>query len=159
MTGRPHGGIKGAVTTTALRDADLLALHSYWLAKRGDRSMPARADIDPTEIKTLLPYLTLHDMAPPNRYRIRLVGTAIVDFVGRDFTGKQAGTEMPPEAARTMHLLLDTVAETRLPLFRAGKAWWWKEKAYRDFEACFLPLSADGKTVNMILGGVKTTLR
>jgi hypothetical protein len=151
--------IERAATVAQLSDPHLLALHAYWLAKRGDRTMPAREDIDPSEIKPLLPYMTMHDMREADRYRIRLVGTAIVAFVGRDFTGQLAGVEMPPEAAQMMRKILDTVAETRSPLFRAGKAWWWKEKAYRDFEACFLPLSSDGKTVTMILGGVKAGLK
>jgi hypothetical protein len=147
--------VERTATVGALRDPHMQALHSYWLAKRGDRSMPARKDIDPSEIKPLLPYVMMIDMEAPYRYRMRLVGTGIVDFIGRDFTGRIAGSEMPPDAARMMHAILDTVAEFRSPIFRAGKAYWWKEKAYRDFEACFLPLSNDDKTVNIILGGMK----
>ena len=30
-------------------------MHQYWLDKKGERPMPARSDIEPTEIKDLLP--------------------------------------------------------------------------------------------------------
>jgi hypothetical protein len=134
-------------TIAVLRDPQMQALHTYWLAKCGARAMPAREDIDPSEIK------------PPNRYRIRLVGTAVVDFLGREITGQMAGAHMPPDAERTMYRILDTVAETRAPVFRAGKAYWSSEKAFYDFEACFLPLSRDGRAVNLILSGVRPTLK
>lgn len=147
-------GVAEAEFTAAPRSAILVALHAYWLAKRGDRAMPSRADIDPAEIKGLLPHVMLYDAAPATRYRIRLVGEAIVQFVGRNMTGHDAGTGMDPQPAAMMRAILDAVADGGAPRFRAGKAYWWKEKAYRDFEACFLPLSPDGKAVNIILAGV-----
>ena len=54
--------------------------------------------------------------------------------------------------------ILDAVATERAPKFRAGKAHWQPDKSYRDFEACFLPLSSDGETVDIILGGIKFPL-
>lgn len=137
------------------RDPDLVALHAYWLAKRGARDLPSRPDIAPAEIKPLLPHLILYDAAPERRYRMRLVGESIVQFLGRNMTGQDATAQMEEKPAATMRALLDRVVETRQPVFRAGKAWWWREKAYRDFEACFLPLAPDGAEVNIILAGVK----
>jgi hypothetical protein len=147
--------ITGADFIDAPRDADLAALHRSWLGKCGARRMPSRADVDPAEIKELLPYVILYDADPERRFRIRLVGEAIVTFVGRNFTGSEAASGMEPNAAATMHAILNLVAESGTPRFRAGKAYWWREKAYRAFEACFLPLSPDDRTVNIILGGVK----
>ena len=60
-------------------------LYHYWLAKRGDRAMPARKDINPAEIPVLLPYLVIVDKAE-DRFRYRLVGTAVVEQFGHDFT-------------------------------------------------------------------------
>ena len=57
-------------------------------------------------------------------------------------------------AATVMNAVLARVANSGAPLFRSGKAFWLAEKSYRDFEACYLPLSADGETVDMIIGGV-----
>ena len=50
--------------------------------------------------------------------------------------------------------ILDAVTSERAPKFRAGKTHWQLDKTYGDFEACFLPLSADGETVNIVLGAI-----
>jgi len=95
---------------------------------------------------------------PGGGYTIRLVGDEVERFVGRNATGERAGSVMPPRAAELMVTILDAVATERAPKFRAGKAHWYQDKAYRDYEACFLPLSADGETVDIILGGVRFPL-
>ncbi len=88
------------------------------------------------------------------QHSIRLVGENIVRFVGRNNTGESATIEMPEDAAAIKNAVLDQVAETRSPRFRIGKTFWHREKSYRDFEACYLPLSPDGEAVDMILGGI-----
>ena len=65
------------------------------------------------------------------------------------------GKRLTPDAGRVMTMVLETVIGSKSPRFRSGKAFWKPEKSYRDFESCFLPLSADGETVDMILGGMK----
>jgi hypothetical protein len=137
----------------APRHADLRALHHYWNAKRGARAMPGRADINPAEIKPLLPDVMIWSALDP--FLIRLVGDHIVRFVGANNTGRPATHGMPTDAASRMRAVIATVIESRSPRFRFGKAYWLAEKSYRDFEACFLPLSADGESVDMILGGLK----
>jgi len=117
--------------------------------------MPARADFDPTEIPALLPHIIMYGVAPEGGgYTVRLVGEEVVRFVGRNAAGGPAGATMPPRAAEMLIQILDTVTAERAPKFRAGKAHWHPDKNYRDFEACFLPLSADGETVNIVLGGI-----
>ena len=73
-----------------------------------------------------------------------------------DATGRGAplAPGMPPRAAEMTIEILDAVTGERMPKFRAGKAHWHPDKGYRDFEACFLPLSADGESVNIVLGGI-----
>jgi hypothetical protein len=139
----------------APRDPVLVALHAYWLRKCGGRRMPSRADIDPAEFREHLPHVIMYDVDADGGFRIRLVGEAVVAFIGHNFTGRDAATGLEPDAAATMRSILRAVAEGGTPRFRAGKAWWWREKAYRDFEACFLPLAPDARTVNIIFGGVR----
>ena len=54
-----------------------------------------------------------------------------------------------------MTWLLDSVVTSRVPKFRTGKAFWARQQEYRSYEAAFMPLSADGQTVNMIFAGMK----
>jgi len=137
----------------APRQPALQTIYSYWQAKRGARPMPARADISPAELKAVLPDIMIWSAVPP--YLVRLVGDNIVRFVGRNDTGFPATHTMPPDAAQGMTDVFTQVIQTKTPRFRLGKAYWTPEKSYRDFEACFLPLGADGETADMILGGLK----
>lgn len=122
--------------------------------------MPSRADISPAGMKALLPYVMMWSVeAAGEPYRVRLVGEHIVRFVGQNYTGQSATHTMPPDAAASMLNVLGQVCASRAPRFRIGKAFWKPEKAYCDYEACFLPLSADGETVNLILGGLKFDYR
>jgi hypothetical protein len=65
---------------------------------------------------------------------------------------------MPPRAAKMLRAILDAVTQEREPRFRAGKAHWQPDKRHRDYEACFLPLSAGGERVGAILGAVSFPL-
>ena len=138
-------------------DLRIKALYKYWDGLRHGRLAPARRDIDPMAIPAVLPYIIMYDVLPNGGYNIRLVGEAVVDFVGRNGTGGPAGSMLPPEAAEVVISVLDAVVAERAPKFRAGKAHWQPDKSYRDFEACFLPLSADGETVNIVLGAISVS--
>jgi hypothetical protein len=147
--------ITEAAYIDAPRDPHTRALYEYWDGLRAGRAMPARADVDPTQIPALLPYIIMYDVPTSGEgYRIRLVGEEVVGFVGSSSAGTVAGTIMPPRSAEMMLRILGAVVAERAPKFRAGKAHWQPDKTYRDFEACFLPLSADGERVNIVLGGV-----
>jgi len=150
----PPGGIRDAHDLPAPVDPILVRLYAYWEGKRADRLMPSRADIDPAELRGLIYHVMLYDVVEPGRlYRIRLVGQAIIDFVGVNNAGKLATETMPPDAAKRMLEILTSVVSERKPPFRTGYAHWHQDKSYRQFEACFLPLSSDGETVDKILSG------
>jgi hypothetical protein len=150
----PADGIRDGNDLAAPVDPILIRLVAYWDSKRGGRRMPSRADIDPTELRALVHNVMLYDVVEPGAlYRIRLVGQAIVDFVGVNMTGKWATDTMPPDAAKRMIEILSSVVINGAPRFRAGHAYWHRDKSYRKFEACFLPLSLDDRTVDKILAG------
>jgi len=138
----------------APRNSRISALLAYWNRVRGERKMPARADIDPAAIPRLLPHVFMYSVGSHGGYTIRLVGEDVVSFVGRNATGAPAGAIMPPRSAGVIVQILDAVTNERVPKFRAGKAHWLAAKSYRNYEACFLPLSADGESVDIVLGGV-----
>ena len=148
-------GIKDAYDIPAPIDPILVELFAYWQAKRGTRSMPSRGDIDPVELRGLVNHVMLYDIGEPGRpFPVRLAGGAIVDFVGQNNTGKLPEETLPPVAAKRFVAILTDVVTRRAPRFRAGKAYWHLGKSYRSFEACFLPLSPDDRTVDIILSGL-----
>ena len=64
-------------------------LRDYWESKQCGRIAPARADIDPSEIKSLLPYLIITDLfSDPLRVRIRLAGTTVCEAFGFNVAGR-----------------------------------------------------------------------
>ena len=132
--------------------ANLRSIYAYWLAKRGVRAMPQRADLDPTEITPrLLPGITLVDVVPDHRrYVYRLVGTMEAEVRGYDPTGKSVGEAYFGENAEDATECYDRVLATRaavldpLPFLE-------RKRGYSGAESLFLPLSNDGSSVNMIM--------
>jgi hypothetical protein len=129
-------------------------LRAYWDLKRGTRPMPARAAIDPLDLKRHLGWLILAEILPDRSdARWRLIGTNIVDAYGRDSTGKllsQIGDDMDPDYRRFLAASYRAVVEHaaivrgRGPLTVVDRAW-------RRFDALSLPLDAGDGTVGMVL--------
>jgi hypothetical protein len=136
--------------------ANTAAFYRYWDGKRGDRTMPSRADIDPLEMKSWLAGIALIDIkrdhARPERYelRYRLIGTQLTKLRGRDVTGMRVeigyfGANL--DAALENYRL---VIEERTPVYD-----WDRTPSpdgfAREGETLLLPLAADGETVDMVL--------
>lgn len=123
---------------------------AYWTAKRGRRSMPRRRDIDPAEIPRLLPNLQIVDVLD-DHFRYRLVGTALVEAFGRDYTGKDPRELFPGPRGIFVCDLYRSVCETRQPVFTRNGYVTTKDV---DLVAnrLYLPLSKDDHRVNMVMG-------
>lgn len=135
-----------------LRNKTIKAAFDYWNEKRADRDMPARGDIDPAEIVPLLPHVMLVDVAhDPLDFSFRLVGTEVVHRYGREFTGR-----------RLLDLDLDHVKqqvfeEYSLSVERGQPEYFVDDYMMTDgrvmhFERLLMPLSDDGRQVNMLFG-------
>lgn len=129
----------------------LQELYEYWDRKRGSRLMPGRGDIDPVDLKTMLPLLILIDVVPdPRRYIYRLVGTHEVEMRGGDPTGKAVAEAYYAESAEDTARYLDHVVTTRQPVLYRGIYQPLSTRTQRE-DVLFLPLSKDDETVTMIL--------
>lgn len=145
---RPDNAMKPVAEA---RSRLLQRIYAYWLEKRGDRAMPARADLDPIDIPALLPNLVLIDVLPPDaRLKVRLVGTWIVNLFGGDYTGRYLDEIDFGEAKDDIVREYGAAAAGAVPVC--------SDHRYRnlggelfDIERLILPLSADGETVTMLL--------
>lgn len=94
-------------------------MNAYWQEKRGERSLPAWSDIDPSQIPRLLPNMIVIGVEHgPLRFRYRLAGTQIVEFRG-EITGHYLG-EIPwssPAGQAVVQQGLSRVVAERIPLF------------------------------------------
>jgi len=62
-------------------------LFDYWTEKRGTRAAPSRTDIEPADIRTLLPNVFICDLASDGQLNFRLAGTALCALHGRELKG------------------------------------------------------------------------
>jgi hypothetical protein len=63
-------------------------LSAYWHGKMSEGNVPRRQDIDPVELKSLLPYMIVVEIeADPFRVLYRLAGTKVVEMNQIELTG------------------------------------------------------------------------
>ncbi len=131
---------------------------AYWLRQRGTRVMPCKRDIDPTEIpRSLLPHLQILDVVDSGaRFRYRLIGTALVQAYGRDYTGTYADELVSSERARFIQGVYRAVYERKVPVFSHNR---YHTARGRDLIAnrLYMPLTHEGSTVDYILGALNFT--
>jgi hypothetical protein len=145
--------------SASIFDERLVALYDYWCDKRGDRAMPSRSDIDPVEMRPLLPHLMLLDVVDGGRdFRYRLVGTEIERNFGPPLTGRLIGDVLSGDYLAYILALHRRVLAEAAPAYaensfndeRSGYAIVAPHKrAYR----LSMPLSKTGDAIDMLLCG------
>jgi hypothetical protein len=127
-------------------------LYRYWRSIAPPGALPGRQHLDPVDIPDLLSCLWLLDVQrEPFRLRYRLVGTTIVEAIGREVTGQWLDEAHPNIEDRAAFLArYSGVVENGHPSWRKGHPRLW---AHRDFgiaENLLLPFARDGQTVDML---------
>lgn len=131
----------------------LKELYAYWLSKKGSRIAPPRSAIKPSELRSLLPTIALIDViGDPPRFCFRLFGTSLAAAYGQDLTGKFLDEididHIDIEVLRQAEeVVLKCNVQTGRVLFTK------RDGRHIEYERIALPLSNDGRTVNMILVG------
>ena len=130
----------------------MLALHAYWRSKQRGRPMPAPSDIDPAEIRPLLPSLIIAEyVGTPARVRYRLVGTQQVYYNGLDFTGlylDEIDWGFEDAFVRLVHA---TLLKTAAPVLGRYQ-WGFRDSVLGFAEFGAFPLSDEGATVSRCVG-------
>lgn len=128
--------------------------YEYWNAKRGDRPMPARRDIDPAEITALLPHVVLIDVLRdsdfgPLDFRYRLMGTAIEGHLEGRYTGHRMSEIPHQQPPGRLWSNFETVVKTREPLI-TRVPYIGPHKDFLAAQDLITPLSSDGSNVDML---------
>jgi hypothetical protein len=147
-------GILNEINPVELENPTLAFLKSYWDAKRGDRAMPARADIKPSEMKEHLGWVIVLDALPGFAdFRYRTIGTRVTQYFLADATGKTLTEAFEPYGEGAVKGVIAVHRKTAADkvVVRAYGGAGWLGRSFLDFDALYLPLSDDGETVNMIL--------
>lgn len=129
-------------------------LAEYLGAKAPPGKLPGRQHIDPSEIASLVSHITLIDVVPQetgqHRYRVRLMGSEVVEMMGKDLTGKYVREVLPGNAGEELARLYGEIVRTRTPQYRTGKF----ERQGREhvhYARVAFPLAKDGENVDMLI--------
>ncbi|MBI2253722.1 MAG: PAS domain-containing protein [Proteobacteria bacterium] len=136
----------------SLQDQRLIRLLAYWRDKCAGRSMPTPSDIEPSEFKFILGYVTLVDVeANPRRYFFRLDGSVLASLSGMDYTGKYLDQLGMPEYCAFVAATYDRAIDKRAPYaYRKRGAF---DKVSFSEETIVLPLGA-GELVRRLMVAV-----
>lgn len=139
---------RGALASPILREG-----LDYWLSKRGASGLPARRDLDPTEIPRLLPYVELSEVIDEGAdFRFRLVGSHLVDTDDINPTGKTFSAFFRnPTYARYQLALYRWVVHRQRPLYSGSRIPLPARGHAVLTERLYLPLSGDGRRVDLVL--------
>jgi hypothetical protein len=113
--------------------------------------MPARGDINPAEIPLLLPYIAIVHKVE-GEFRLRLAGSAISRQFGRELTGDVFGSHVSnrEESVMALGAVCERVFATAHPVFLTGQHKTGRGTLH-NVSFLLLPLSDDGRQVNMII--------
>ena len=123
-------------------------LYAYWERKRGSRRMPSRADIDPADLKRILPNILLAKIdRESRRVRYTLVGTRCVAHAGMDYTGHYLDEiDFTCDFDTDWDEVYRVLTREKRPVFGIVKTFL-KDNRVCELAEVLLPLSDDGETV------------
>jgi hypothetical protein len=153
QTGTKALGIVRLVSPTDINSPGIHELFRYWERKRGARCLPAKAEIDPAEIKSLLPNITVTEIhRAPLRVHFRLVGTEVARATALDFTDTWLPNAGWGDEIETATLsIYQRVIEAAAPVFGVDD-FVWRDGRRQHFEWGKFPLTSDGETITHTIG-------
>ena len=127
-------------------------LFAYWASLKAGARLPGRRNLDPADIKRLLPTVSLIDvLQDPIDFRVRLAGTGLYGVYGREITGKRLSEVYNTAAADYWRDELCKVVAERRPAVGVHSLAW-RGASHLSILWLRLPLASDGDRVDMILG-------
>lgn len=124
---------------------ELHELAALWEEKRAGRIAPDRADFSPFVLRPYLPRILIYEVARSEagrRFRIRLYGTLISQYSGRDPTGKYVDEIMSKQAYADFNHGLSWVVDEAKPL-RAAGSYYFVDRSFVTFESITMPLTVE----------------
>jgi hypothetical protein len=151
VPGDPRTMVVGADPAIA-GEARVLEFHRYWLARRGERRFPRRADIEPTDIPHLLPGIMLLDVTyDPLDFEYRLIGGDIVARSGllKGKRVREAALRNPASTAYENYCRM--IADGVPQFFRGSSAAVHMQGRKVAVARVHCPLSTDGTVIDKVI--------
>jgi hypothetical protein len=122
---------------------ELRLLAALWDEKRAGRLAPDRADFSPFVLRPYLPRVLIYEIVQDTdrrRFRIRLYGTLISQYSGRDPTGSFVDEIMSEQAYADFNRGLSWATDYAKPL-RAAGSYYFVDRSFVRFESITLPVT------------------
>jgi len=135
-------------------------LFDYWIERRGRRSVPERAEIDPSRIRGALADTFILTFEPSTGHPFRLAGTRVCALFGRELKGEAFLDLWSREARRELQNLLLIVASESIGVVASAEraaATRLEIAATTKLELLLLPLGYHGRTDARVLGTLAPT--
>lgn len=136
----------------------LLPLLRLWEAKRDGAIYPLRTAFTPRDLKPWLPGIHVYEAVENQRFTARLLGTAIVNAIGADQTGRTFGEHDQDLLATRAFRLLSTVRAEGKPYRTKASRIAAVKQSWHAAESLWLPLGADGKVQQILAATILTSL-
>ena len=121
------------------------ALFNYWNEKRGHRLAPERADINPTDIRSILGDAMLLAADFADEIRFRLAGTRVCALFAREIKGEAFSALWSESSQEEIGTMLTALAEENVGAV-AGITARTDDGAEAELELLLLPLAHAGQT-------------
>jgi hypothetical protein len=127
-------------------------VRDYWQSMRQGRPMPSRRDVNPGELRDVLPILQLYELIDGGKaLRVRLLGTKIAQALGEDPTGHTITWATSDRLTRRVFAIADRVTKHRRPLIARAERTAIEKASFLQVESIYLPLAEDGHTPDTLL--------
>lgn len=157
--GRRHSSLGAAFIVSNIPRGLLEQLQAYWARQRGDRALPARADIDPVDIPRLLPHLVMIDVHYDAEGKLadfsyRLWGEHVIEHNRRSLVGRRLSdlVREDPRQQRWFDTYRKAVQECR-PVFDTA-TYCTVTDSIKTMDLAAFPLAAAGGRIEALIAGV-----
>jgi len=135
---------------------DLVPLHDFWTGYCDGAVPLPRSFVDPVHLppKVLPGFAIIEVFRDPIDFRYRLLGTNLIQFFGRNSTGKRFSeiAYPQPQGDRLKHYF-ELVVNDGVIVYRETTADW-ANRDYLTIASMFLPGTSDGRSTDFIFGAV-----
>ncbi|MEQ8267926.1 MAG: PAS domain-containing protein [Parvibaculum sp.] len=126
-------------------------LFDYWNAIRAGRPAPRRSEIEPGDIRRILPYVFILERKNEGDYRFRLAGTGLCSVYGMEFRGHNMFSLWSDDCVENLKQALDdVVANATISVVEYTAAT--NDKREATFEMILLPLAHEDGSMTRVLG-------
>jgi hypothetical protein len=135
----------------AMKHKNNQVLFDYWNAIRAGRPAPRRAEIEPGDIRRVLPYVFILERKDRDTYRFRLAGTGLCSTYGMEFRGHNMLSMWSDDCVENLKQALDDVA-TNATVSVVEYTAATNDGREATFEMILLPLAHEDGSMTRVLG-------